>query len=277
MFRCDGETAITEDAIADGKKATISLNCSICKKNQFLAVVLEVALALRRLVDSEMVYGTGDLSPKEWESLISALDVGLSPWLVYPSVLEEQSSINAVKENGHYLQQEIYSEVMAIFSQVRSFLTKCSRPEYCGFHLIVDEECRECLHKFLLRKVCPALAENDATSMALAVIKSWCVVGYLPFREGNWCKRAADLLAESNALFDGNHGSLYPGGYVHPPAIRLKALKSLVDDQHELDVSNHSNRDSESSITMTSVSVVSGGLPVLSLFSLTRYVNKLLF
>ena len=221
------------------------------------------------------------MCPTEWESLIRAIDIGISPWLVHRSFFEEQYG-------DVRLTEEIYAEVNALIAQIQSFLTKCSQIEN-GFHLIVDEESRNYLHLFLLRKIVPliqtrdaisiplaypSLAQDDATNLALAVIKSWCVVGYLPFREGDWCKRATALLSEAFALYEGTSEVLYPGGYVHCPLVRLEALKSLLHD--EFDFSNYP-RDSESvstSIsTVTSVSVVNGNIPFLSLFSLTRYAN----
>jgi len=262
-------------SLVDDQMNPITLSKSVCRKKQLLVIVLEIVLALRRLIDSEMVYGNGDLCPNEWMSLIKALDVGLSPWLMYPAIFDEQFKAGKIQNIDQNLQQEIFAEVMILFSQVQGFLLKCSQSKLRPFHHIADDECREHLHKFLLRRICPALARiGDAESLALAVMKSWCVVGYLPFRDGNWSKSAVDLLVEANASILGS-GSQYPGGYAHSPEVRLEAFKSLVDDYNDKGVSNLSAIDSESVSTVTSASFFHCDVPDLSLFSLTRNLRDL--
>ncbi len=195
------------------------------------------------------------------------------------------------------LAQEIRIEAMAIFSQVTNFLDNCSSTSTSGFHQIVDDEAREYLHLFLLRKVAPllqmvnsfakpmshpAIVGDDATTLALAVVKSWCVIRYLPFKEGNWAKRASHLLAEAYAVpksqSPGDHR--YIGGYLHHPLVRLEALRSLVDDE-DTDIDHSVARDSDSISTsgistITPVSLRSGTHcpPAYSLFS-RKYIDAI--
>lgn len=113
---------------------------------------LEIVLALRRLVDSEMVrsgcnllptdvylidislhnsvinqvYGNGDLHPSEWESFCQCMDSGISPWFsLKPSI-----------DNN-----ELFEEINALFTQIQCFLAKVPEVDH-GFHPIVDEEAR---------------------------------------------------------------------------------------------------------------------------------------
>ncbi len=270
IFRGTGNSVQVEFSLVSDETNPITLSKSVCHKKQSLVIVLEIVLALRRLVDGELVYGNGDLCRNEWMSLIKALDVGLSPWLVYPTVFDERCKAGKIQNSKQHLQQEIFAEVMILFSQVQGFLLKCAQSKLRPVHHIADDECREHLHKFLLRRICPALARiGDAESLALAVMKSWCVVSYLPFRDGNWSKSAVDLLVEANASFRGPT-SQYPGEYAHSPEVRLEAFKSLVYDYNDNGVPTLSSIDSESVSTVTSASFFHCDVPVSSLFSFTR-------
>lgn len=244
--------------------------------DKLYVIVLEIVLSLRRLVDSEMVYGTGDLCPTEWEAFTRAIDFGLAPWLLY--------------QGEDPLQLEICDEISAIFFQLQSFLLKCSQVEV-GFHQIVDNDARQYLHLFLLRKISPvlqlaeahktlSLPNLDGTSIALATIKSWCVMGYLPYREGSWSKRASDLLQEAFALCENDSDSNFIGGHLHSPVVRLEALKSLVYDSDDVTSSRdldmlESDSMSASISTVTSASVKSGYITKHSLFSLTKNLRDL--
>lgn len=208
----------------------------------------------------------------EWESFVRAIDIGISPWLV--------------RRNGSPLVHEIHAESMSIFSQITCFLVTCSQSE-AGFHLIVDDDARNYLHLFLLRKISPLIQMNesfskplshpdmvgdDASTLALAVIQSWCVIRYLPFKEGDWAKRAGNLMAEAFAV-PTQDSQRYIGGYLHHPLVRLEALKSLVTD--ESDELDYSTAKDDASIvsgisTITPVSMKSGHgniPPAFSLFS----------
>jgi len=169
-------------------------------------------------------------------------------------------------------------------------LLKCSQIDV-GFHQIVDNEARRYLHLFLLRKITPllqlaeahktlSLPSLDGTSIALATIKSWCVMGYLPYREGSWSKRASDLLQEAFALCENESDSNFIGGHLHSPVVRLEALKSLVYDSDEVTSSRNldmldSDSMSASISTVTSASVKSGYISKHSLFSLTKNLRDL--
>eukprot|EP00984_Skeletonema_dohrnii_P019310 scaffold9198_cov137-Skeletonema_dohrnii-CCMP3373.AAC.3 len=274
IFHSNDSTIKSSD-IAGHMSCLIVLNEGVFDDKLFV-IVLEIVLAFRRLVDSEMVYGSGDLCPTEWEAFTKAIDFGLAPWLLY--------------QGEDPLQLEIYDEISAIFFQLQSFLLKCSQIEV-GFHQIVDNDARQYLHLFLLRKITPLLQLADAhktlslpsldgTSIALATIKSWCVTGYLPYREGSWSKRASDLLQEAFALCENISDSNFIGGHLHSPVVRLEALKSLVFDSDDVTSSRNSDMmDSDSmsaSIsTVTSASVKSGYISKHSLFSLTKNLRDL--
>ena len=244
----------------------------------FLNIVLEIVLSLQRLVDSEMVFGSGNLCATEWEAFVKALDK-ISPWLV------------AKGDNFH----EIRIEVLSIFSQITNFLESCSSSSN-GLHPIIDDDTRNYLHLFLLRKVAPllqssnafarpvshpAMIGDDASVLAFAVVKSWCVIQSLPVKEGDWVCRAKHLLAEAFATpEETQHHSRYVNGYLHHPMVRLESLKFLVDDD-STEIEYSTNRDSDSVSTsgisnITPVSMKSGNvLPRFSLFSLTKNMREL--
>ena len=182
------------------------------------------------------------------------------------------------RSNGP-LVQAIRGEAIAIFSQVTTFLAKCSQAE-SGVHPIVDDEARNYFHLFLLRKAAPLIRVVDSfskpiteTSLALAAIQSWCVCRYLPYKEGDWSKRASALLAEAFVVPKSQRGggSHFIGGYLHDPLVRLEALKSLVDDDSAAtEYTATRDSDSVSGIsTITPLSMKSGGNspPAFSLFS----------
>ncbi|KAL7436370.1 hypothetical protein ACHAXM_005149 [Skeletonema potamos] len=274
IFHSNDSTTTSYD-ISGHMSCLIALNGGVFDDKLFV-IVLEIVLALRRLVDSEMVYGSGELCPTEWEAFTKAIDFGLAPWLLY--------------QGEDPLQLEIYDEISAIFFQLQSFLLKCSQTEV-GFHQIVDSDARRYLHLFLLRKIAPLLqlADShktlsrpslDGTSIAFATIKSWCVVGYLPYREGFWSKRATDLLQEAFALCENSSDSNFIGGHLHSPVVRLEALKSLVYDSDDVTFSRNldmmdSDSISASISTVTSASVKSGYISKHSLFSLTKNLRDL--
>jgi hypothetical protein len=269
--------------------------------SSFLNIVLEVVLALQRLVDSEMVscnrcyregmieltpifrvitstsfcfdivrpqvFGSGDLCATEWESFVRAFDIGISPWLIQ-------------RGNGSALAHDIRFEAISICSRLSAFLEKCCSESTSG-HPLVDDDAREYFHLFCLRKIAPllqvvysfanpmsypAMVGDDATKLALAVIKSWCAPSLLPFMEGDWVRRASNALAEAFLIpkSQSMEDCRYIGGYLHHPLVRIEALKSLVDDE-SIDID-----DSVSAITPISmVSMRSGNNPppVLSLFT----------
>ena len=300
-FKADSDAPTATFDIAGHETSIIDLEGRV-NDSPCLTIILEIILAFQRLVDSEMVsvnatyrlsnhtsqyinipslipfakvYGAGDLVVTEWESFVKAVDIGISPWLVR-------------RNYGSSLVHEIHIEAMTIFSQITLFLAKCSENE-SGFHLIVDDDARVYLHQFLLRKIAPLIQStdsfpridshpvgDDASTLALAVIKSSCVIRYLPFKEGDWAKRASGLLASAFLVpkIQPANGHRYIGGYLHHPLVRLEAIKSLViDESSDIDHSTESDSDSVSTSgvsTITPVSLRSGNgtiPPAFSLFS----------
>ena len=214
------------------------------------------------------VFGSGDLCATEWESFVTAIDIGIAPWLIQ-------------RGNGSALAHKIRFEAISICSRLTGFLERCCSMPSSGFHPIVDDDAREYFHLFCLRKSAPLLQEvysfanptshpaivgDDATKLALAVIKSWCAPSLLPFKEGDWSRRASNVLSEAFLIPKSQlmGDSRYIGGYLHHPLVRIEALKSLVDDE-SIDID-----DSVSTSTPASmVSMRSGNNPppILSLFT----------
>jgi hypothetical protein len=116
---------------------------------------------------------------------------------------------------------------------------------------------------------------EEATGLGLAAIKSWSCVSYLPCRESDWLNHATAFLSEAFAQYDNSCSASFLGGYVHSPLVRLEALKSLVTDRGN----NHQHYTDSASVA-TSISAdtsgtgLSGSIPMLSLFTLTRYVHS---
>jgi hypothetical protein len=122
----------------------------------------------------------------------------------------------------------------------------------------------------------PAIVGDGATKLALAVIKSWCAPSLLPFKEGDWSRRASNVLSEAFLIPKSQlmGDSRYIGGYLHHPLVRIEALKSLVDDE-SIDID-----DSVSTSTPASmVSMRSGNNPppVLSLFTRKQSIHHTQF
>ena len=206
-----------------------------------------------------------NLCSTEWDSVIRFLDSGISPWLLI-KVYESSSRGNEIRVGAK-----------AIFMQIASFLSTVSS----GFHPIVDEDAREYLHLFCLRKIAPllhmeystakptsspAMFGDDATMIALSVIKSWSVIGYLPFKEGDWARRARQLLAEAFLIPNAQSTDerLYIGGYLHSPLVRLEALKILFHDES---VNDHASALSVTKSDTSASSMKSRNIPpAVSLF-----------
>jgi len=201
-----------------------------------------------------------ELCATEIEAVVRAMNA-LSPWIVY--------------RGNSAVAQDLHSEVISLFNKITSFMmTKCSQNEV-GFHIIVDDDARRYLHTFMLRKAVPlfvwkdSLTEpgrsppmhDDAPIISLAVIKSWTVVGYLPYKDGNWKQKAEELLAEAFFIpaksTTSTDSTRFIGGYLHHPSARLEALSSLVEDDAGSDTSKESDSVSNVS-TITSVSMRSG-------------------
>ena len=197
-----------------------------------------------------------ELCATEVEALVRAMDA-LSPWIVY--------------RGNSAVAQDLHSEVISLFNKITSFMMKSSQNE-AGFHIIVDDDARRYLHTFMLRKAVPifilrdSLAKpktsihDDASIISLAAIKSWTVVGYLPYKDGSWKQKAEELLAEAffiPAKSATSTATRFIGGYLHHPTARLEALSSLVEDDAGSETSKESDSVSNVS-TITSVSMRSG-------------------
>ena len=143
----------------------------------------------------QQVFGSGDLCATEWESFVTAIDIGITPWLI--------------QRGKSALAHEIRFEAISICSRLTGFMERCCSMPSNGFHPIVDDDAREYFHLFCLRKSAPLLQEvysfanptshpamvgDDATKLALAVIKSWCAPSLL---EGDWSRRASNVLSEA--------------------------------------------------------------------------------
>ena len=122
-----------------------------------------------------------------------------------------------------------------------------------------------------MRKCVPLLKAEEATALGLAAIKSWACIGSLPCRESGWLTQATSFLSEAFAQYDEVRDSSFPGGYVHSPFVRLEALKSLLTDQGSNQLHLTDSGSVATSISgVTSGTGISGALPILSLFTLTR-------
>ncbi len=228
--------------------------------------------------DNFVLLKQANLCSTEWESIVRSLDVGVSPWLL---IKVDESSSRA---------NEIRSEVIAIFALITSFLHSMSPAS--GFHPIVDDNAREYLHLFCLRKIaplfhmeryiamptsCPAMFQDDATIIALSVIKSWSVIRFLPFKEGNWTRRARQLLSEAFLIPNSQSigDCLYVGGYLHNPLVRMEALKLILNDESMAD--DHTPAHSVSKSEASAGSMKSRNIPpAISLFSRKCALAKLL-
>jgi hypothetical protein len=139
---------------------------------------------------------------------------------------------------------------------------------------------RNTVHIHVLRQCVPRLKAEQAAGLSLAAIKSWsCTLGSnLPCRDGKWLRHATSFISEAFGKYNVECDHSFPGGYVHSPLARLEAFQSLFHDRGHTD----QNATDGASIA-TSISAVTSGtglsgssrMPMLSLFTLTRYVDHL--
>jgi len=224
--------------------STVKLQPIISYKSSSLVIVLEIAVAIRRLVDGEMVVGGGLISPHEWDALIAAIENGLVPWLDHNYMPAgkgdvDDKCLNHVSRErlsqNEFLYWRINAEVRAICAQVEAFLKHCTEQATSSCHLIVDDKCCRSLHLLLLRKVSPLMSPVNAKSLAISTIRSWMAVGYLPLPGGEWIKTASRILSEAFAVYDDPSYGYLGCGYVHSPAVRLEVIHALTHDQDEKD------------------------------------------
>lgn len=195
----------------------------LCEQTQpSLVVILEVAVALRRLTDGELIQHIDTLAPDEWEPFLGALET-LVEWLDARLIVDHPKKCRAVTKQNKMLLRRIIAEVRAIFDQTEAFLTRGGIDG--NFHCIVDDEYRKKLHTLLLRTACPLLQPAHATNVALSVVRSWTWGGYYLNRGDLWYKIASDVLGDAFSVFD--QESFGFRGYVHAPSVRREALRAV--------------------------------------------------
>ena len=195
----------------------------LCEQTQpSLVVILEVAVALRRLTDGELIQHIDTLAPDEWEPFLRALEA-LVEWLDARLILDHPKKCGAISKRNKVLLRRIIAEVRAIFDQTEAFLTRGDIEN--NFHCIVDDEYRKKLHILMLRTACPLLQPAHATNVALSVVRSWTWGGYYLNRGDLWYKIASDVLGDAFSMFD--QESFGFRGYVHAPSVRREALLAV--------------------------------------------------
>ena len=224
-----------------------SLPCPCQLSALSLVVLLEVAVALRRLVDGEMAGSprSNCLSPIEWDPFIDTIEA-LVPWLnLSIDHLDKVGGCICMEKRNAFLSRRIITETRAIFDRIEEFLASSDKSEGVGvadaFHPIVDNICRRRLHQLVLRSVCPILPPARASSAAASVIQSWMIGGFVSHRGNEWTKISSDLLGEVFAVYDNSDKKYgYPGEgsrrYVHPPTVRLEALRTAACDDGGIDM-----------------------------------------
>ena len=195
----------------------------LCEQAQpSLVVILEVAVALRRIIDGELIQQIDSLAPDEWEPFLDALQ-NLVQWLDARLIVDHPNKCRSITKGNKVLLRRIIAEVRAIFDQTEAFLT---RGDIDGnFHCIVDDEYRKRLYTLMLRTACPLLQPTHATNVALSVVRSWTWGGYYLNRGDLWYKIASDVLGDAFGMF--NEESFGFRGYVHAPSVRREALLAV--------------------------------------------------
>jgi len=238
MFWCTTIEVYGKIALSISNKVDKNANPSLAT-NLLLLIILEVVLALRRIVDGELVEGNGELTTVEWDALIFALKKGLFLWLDdfgyknnddIPKTVEYKScKTNAPdsEPNSHVnkhlsLRLTIKNEIYEICGELKYFLSKCASltdsNEVRHHHMIVDDSCRRHLHLLLLVDACPTLPPLLGSSLAISVVNSWSSSGCFPYRGGNWCETASELMSYAFAVYDDSNCG-YHGSYVHSPEV----------------------------------------------------------
>ena len=195
----------------------------LCEQAQpSLVVILEVAVALRRIIDGEFIQQIDTLAPDEWEPFLDALQ-NLVQWLDARLIVDHPNKCRSITKGNKVLLRRIIAEVRAIFDQTEAFLTRGVIDG--NFHCIVDDEYRKRLYTLMLRTACPLLQPTHATNVALSVVRSWTWGGYYLNRGDLWYKIASDVLGDAFGMFD--EESFGFRGYVHAPSVRREALLAV--------------------------------------------------
>ena len=199
-----------------------------------LGLVLEIAVAVRRLVDGDLASEHFILCPQEWESLVSLLELGFLPWLasVYSAnndPVSSQEEYSPELEHNRNLVAKIQGEVLCIFQNMQIYLG-FNEGGVLFCHQILDEEVRKRFFLLYFRMISPLLPISESIQISLSIIDSWVRGGAITFSAFEWQKKCSELLTEAFAMYQ-DVGQGY-GGYVHPPLVRQAAMRVLVESIH---------------------------------------------
>ena len=196
-----------------------------------LNLVLEVAVAIRRLVDGDMASGVDILCLHEWEQLMGLLERGLLPWLA--TLRTDNSEIHFIEEQkpkqsvrNEDLVQKIQAEVSSIFLQIKVFLS-CHDDGAISSHRILHETVRTRFHLLFFRMVSPLLPAAASTHVALSIIDFWMHDEAISLTAFEWQRKCSSLLSEAFAVYEEAECG-YDGNYVHSPSVRQAAMRALV-------------------------------------------------
>ena len=196
-----------------------------------LNLVLEVAIAVRRLVDGDLASGVDILCLHEWEQLLVLLEKGLLPWLANLRSMDTQKDSIGEQDSMRYsrnndLLQKIQAEVSCIFLQMKIYLGHDLDGDVIS-HRIVHETIRTRFYLLFFRMVLPRLPSGASSHIALSIINSWVCEEAILFSSIEWHKTCSVLLSEVFAFYkDSNSG--YDGGYVHSLFVRQAAMRALI-------------------------------------------------
>lgn len=201
-----------------------------------LALILEIAIAVKRLVEGEMLSGTDNLSFYEWESFLSILERSFLPWLAlsYANTgetgISRKTVIDKALERNIHLSTCIQTEVHDIFHHIKIFLT-IRQEGTVAYHRISDESMRRRFYLFFLQRVSPLLKPEDATFIGTSVISAWVCGGAFLHSSQDWQHKCSDLLFHTFAVYEDN--SYGYDGYVHPRLVRQTALRVFVESDDD--------------------------------------------
>jgi hypothetical protein len=222
-----------------------------------LALILEIAIAIKRLVEGEMLSGIDNLSLYEWDSFLSILERSFLPWLAESYINTSESGhsrktdINKALERNIHLSHCIQTEALEIFHHVKIFFA-IRQEGTLAQHRISDKSIRRRFSLFFLQRVSPLLGPEDATFICTSIINAWVCGGAFLHSCQDWQQKCSDLLHHTFAVYeDKSYGY---DGYVHPRLVRQTALRVLVESDDD-DV-NLEEFDSFSSSYRRSASVM---------------------
>lgn len=201
-----------------------------------LALILEIAIAVKRLVEGEMLSGIDNLSIYEWDSFLSILERGFLPWLALSYANTSESSharktnFDKVEDRNIHLSKCIQTEVLDIFHHVKIFFT-IRQEGTLTQHRISDESIRRRFYLFFLQRVSPLLRPEDATFICTSIISAWVCGGAFLHSSHDWQQKCSDLLLHTFAVYE--EKSYGYDGYVHPRLVRQTALRVFVESDED--------------------------------------------